>query len=167
MYSSLRFSLAVVPAALFLSMSGSASAQGLDQYGGTTSLRCAGGAKPQFYSEKIGSRWWLCTPAGNAFFLKGIYNVQATDSGVDYQGVALASVINAKYATGATNNSTLNWALQAVRRMKSWGFNTLSEYSSAYTWPVSTDPRWGTADNTIPEKIPFITIVRPAAWMST
>lgn len=48
---------------------GSAAAQRnvLDQYGGITAIRCTGGAKPHFYPEQIGNRWWICDPAGNGF----------------------------------------------------------------------------------------------------
>jgi len=140
-------------------------AQTLDQYGGSKSIPCSAGAKPHFYTEKINNRWWLCTPAGNAFFMKGVYNVDMNDTTPDYQGVALSSVIATKYASGATTNSTLNWAAQTVKRLQSWGFNTLGEYASAYTWPVFTDSRWGTPDSTIPAKMPYIVLIRPS-WYS-
>src|SRR6185503_2810739 len=48
----------------------------LDQYGGYKDIPCTAGQKPHFYTEKINNRWWLCTPAGNAFFIKGIYHVE-------------------------------------------------------------------------------------------
>src|SRR6267378_3094342 len=143
---------------------GSAQTQ-LDQYGGSKAIPCSAGAKPHFYTEKINNRWWLCTPAGNAFFMKGVYNVDMNDTTPDYQGVALSSVIATKYASGATTNSTLNWAAQTVKRLQSWGFNTLGEYASAYTWPAFTDSRWGTPDSTIPAKMPYIVLIRPS-WYS-
>src|ERR1700704_2863568 len=93
--------------------------QTLDQYGGSKAIPCSSGAKPHFYTEKINNRWWLCTPAGNAFFMKGVYNVDMNDTTPDYQGVALSSVIATKYASGATTNSTLNWAAQTVKRLQS------------------------------------------------
>jgi len=58
---------------------GSAQTQ-LDQYGGSKAIPCSAGAKPHFYTEKINNRWWLCTPAGNAFFMKGVYNVDMNDT---------------------------------------------------------------------------------------
>lgn len=131
------------------------------------SIQCPGGAQPHFYTAKIGNRWWLCTPAGNAFFMKGVYYVDVNDGAPDYQGVTLTTVIANKYAKGATSNSTLNWALQSVRRLKSWGFNTLNEYSSAYTWATTTDSQWTTSDHAIPERMPFVVIVRPSWYAYT
>ena len=135
--------------------------QPLDEYEGLSAVPCPSGRKPHFYSEKINSRWHLCTPAGNVFWMNGVYAVDASDTSTDYQGISLAGTVAAKYATGVTGNPTLNWALQSVRRLKSWGFNTINEYSSVYLWPTAVDPGWSgqTADSTIPEKLPFTLIV--------
>jgi hypothetical protein len=141
--------------------------QPLDQYGGLVNKRCPDGAQAHFYVQKIDSRWHLCTPAGNAFWMNGVYDIDATDTGTDYQGIALNSVINAKYATGFTTNSTLNWALQSVRRIQSWGFNTIAEDAVAWTLPVGVDSDWGTSDNAIPVKLPFITIAAPSWYAYT
>lgn len=146
---------------------GAALAQRLDAYGGLPTLPCAGGPKPHFYAEKRHDRWWLCTPGGNGFFMKGVYNVNYADSSPDYQGVSLTDVVAAKYAKGETSNSTLNWAIAQVRRLKAWGFNTLNEYASVYTWPTNPDPRWGTADYAIPEKLPFVAQIRPSFYAYT
>ena len=54
---------------------GTPGASGLDQYGGTTSVQCPNGPAAHFYTEKIGNRWWICDPAGNGFFLKGLAHV--------------------------------------------------------------------------------------------
>lgn len=143
----------------------SSQAQQLDSYGGSMQITCSGGKQAHFYAEKVGNRWWLCTPEGQGFFLKGIYNAAATDTATDYQGMALANVIAQKYATGPTTDSTLNWAAQTLNRMQAWGFNTLSENSSPSTWPVTMDARWKTPDQTPPTHMPFVTIVRPS-WYS-
>ena len=58
-------------------------------------------------------------------------------------------------------------ALQSVRRLKSWGFNTLAEYSSDFALPISTDSSWGTPDNAIPLKLPFIFMIRPSTYALT
>jgi hypothetical protein len=133
----------------------------LDPYGGLAGLPCDNGARPHFYVQKIGDRWHFCTPAGNAFWMNGVYTVDASDTTTDYQGISLAKMVSTKYATGATRSATLNWALQTARRLKSWGFNTVNEYSSVYLWPTAVDPGWSSlsADNTIPEKLPFTVIV--------
>ena len=139
--------------------------QGEDVYGGLTSLPCPSGPQAHFYTQKIASRWHLCTPAGNAFWMNSIYHVDATDTGTDYQGIVLASVVAQKYAEGATTNSTLNWSLQTARRMRSWGFNSLAEDAVAWVTPAGVHSDWATADNTIPVKLPFVAIAAPS-WYS-
>src|SRR5579872_774428 len=141
--------------------------QPVDQYGGLTSLPCGKGPQAHFYTQKIGSRWHLCTPAGNAFWMNGVYYADASDSGTDYQGISLANVVNAKYASGFTGNSTLNWGLQTVRRMQSWGFNTVAEYANIWTLPTSSDSDWGTPDSFIPVKLPFVGLVTPSLYTLT
>jgi len=141
--------------------------QPVDQYHGLTNLPCSSGPETHFYTEKIGNRWHLCTPAGNAFWMNGVYHTDASDSGTDYQGIVLADVVNAKYASGLTGNSTLNWALQTTRRMQSWGFNTIAEYASIWTLPTSIHAEWGTADSTIPVKLPFVAFVAPSLYSLT
>ena len=160
-----RLGLMIAGIATACSWQALADAQTLDAYGGTTSVKCTAGPAAHFYTEKIGNRWWLCTPAGNGFFMKGVYNVNYTDSAPDYQGVIETNVLAQKYATGLTNNSTLNWALESANRLQSWGFNTAGEYSSAYLWPVVTESQWGTPDNAIPVKLPYVMQVRPS-WYS-
>jgi hypothetical protein len=135
--------------------------QPTDIYGGLSNLPCGNGAKAHFYVQRVASRWHFCTPAGNAFWMNGVYTVDASDTTTDYQGVSLASTMATKYATGVTTSSTLNWSLQTVRRLKSWGFNTDNEYSSVYLWPTAVDYGWNalSADRTIPEKLPFTLII--------
>src|SRR5262249_6750571 len=48
---------------------------GVDAYGGATSVHCASGAAAHFYTEKIGDRWWVCDPAGNGFFIRGVWYI--------------------------------------------------------------------------------------------
>ena len=52
------------------------------------------GAAAHFYTEKIGNRWWICDPAGNGFFLKGVYDIVANNNNDQ------TSFIQAKYAAG-------------------------------------------------------------------
>lgn len=127
-----------------------------DQYGGFTSLPCPNGPQANFYTQKIGKRWHLCTPAGNAFWMNSVYNADASDSGTDYQGNVLSNLVQSKYASGFTGNSTLNWGLQTVRRLKSWGFTSLAEYANAWTLPIATNGDWTTPDASIPVKLPFV-----------
>ncbi len=124
------------------------AAQQLDVYGGITAVRCRSGSAPHFYTQKIGSRWWICDPAGNGFFLKGVYDVVANNNSAE------TTFIQTKYAF-PLSNWTANWALQQVRRLHAWGFNMVADYSIAELTPSTTDSAWGTSDNTIPIKMPF------------
>jgi len=57
---------------LFALVAAPAQAQ-YDTYGGWTKLK--GKKTGFFHTEQIGGRWWLVTPEGNAFFLKGVASV--------------------------------------------------------------------------------------------
>ena len=135
----------------------------LDAYGGLRDVRCSGGKRPHFYAEKSGQRWHLCTPAGNRFWLSGVFYVNPA-SGNDYQGIDNAKLVDSKYATGLTPVSTLNWAYQSLLRLRAWGFNALGEYSSVYTRPTHVDARWPTPDRTIPVRFPFTLQLNPILY---
>jgi hypothetical protein len=131
--------------------------QALDPYGGLKSLKCQT-ATGYFHVEKLGSRWWFCTPAGNAFFMEGVY---AVASGVD------ASYLNAvkrKY------RDTSTWAEETNQRLKSWGFNTLGLYAQVSNRPSFVDPSYPTdssGSRSQPVKLPFLINVRPALYSMT
>src|SRR5713101_61735 len=125
---------------------------GLDQYGGVTSVACPNGPKPHFYTQKIGDRWWLCDPAGNGFFMKGVAYI---DSNVDSSQNTLNQT---KYATGPYTGPgqwIFNWDLEMMHRLQAWGFNTVADSSYGGLWPVTVNNQWNTSDNTIPNKLPF------------
>ena len=140
------------------------AAYALDAYGGLAGVPCPSGRKPHFYAERIGRDWRLCTPAGHVFWMSGVYHVDASDSGADDQGIVLSNLVAQKYAAGPARNASLNWALASVRRLKSWGFNTLAEYANAWTLPVAVHSDWGTEDNTIPQKMPFVAFAAPSLY---
>ncbi len=140
--------------------SSAAGESGLDAYGGTIAIQCPAGPKAHFYTQKIGNRWWLCDPAGNAFFLRGVYDVTWTDS------TTLTNKVKRKYASGSNRDWQANWGLQSVRRLELWGFDTLSEYSSEYTWP-GMRANWRTSDGTIPQKMPFLFYENPSLYSLT
>jgi hypothetical protein len=120
---------------------------GLDSYGGTTSVTCSSGPAAHFYTQKIGNRWWVCDPQGNGFFIKGVWNAIPNTN-------RTTGAIQSKYV-GPLSSWTANWALEQVRRMQSWGFNTVADYAISELWPGTVDPAWGNATNTIPIKLPF------------
>ncbi len=147
-----------------------------DQYGGITELACSNGPAPHFYTQKINGRWWLCTPAGNAFWMRGVYDVDASDTEADYQGVFEygtactsaspasvsdpCSVVEQKYG-----DASVTWGPQTVQRLKAWGFNTTAEYSSLYVQPTATNPAWtSTSDESNPQKMPFTGLVWPSHY---
>ena len=73
----------------------------LDQYGGWKKIK--GTPTGFFHTEKIGERWWIITPDGNGYIIKG---VQYMPSG---EGERVPPV-------------------SAEQRIKDWGFNTVSHY---------------------------------------
>ena len=147
----------------------------LDLYGGTQQLACLNGPASHFYVQKVNGRWWMCTPAGNAFWLKGVYHVDASDNVADYQGVILdgsacttgtlpsvkspCSIVVAKYG-----DANVTWGPQSVRRLNSWGFNATAEYSSLYVQPTTTSSSWNTSDQSNPQKMPFTGLVWPSHY---
>lgn len=111
-------------------------AQPLDQYGGFKDLPAPGGATGFFRVAKAGNRWMLVTPDGNQFWMMGMFNV----------GLPNVQARDAKYG-GAPQ-----WARQTMQRLKSWGFNTVCEYSNANMLPTRTD------------KMPFVAMSRPSFY---
>ncbi|MDE2019848.1 MAG: hypothetical protein KGJ13_05900, partial [Patescibacteria group bacterium] len=110
----------------------------LDQYGGRSDASCQGGAQPHFYTEKIGSQWYLCTPAGHPMWAQGAYAVGP-------QGNATV-----KYGSDAAANDS------TIARLKAWGFNFLDTYSTVGVQP------WNNSD-----KLPTIWVVRPGGYGMT
>jgi len=95
-----------------------------DRYGGWAGLQ--GKRTGFFHTQKLGGRWWLITPDGNAFFSAGVYCVRI--SGIpDVRTGRRAYRENCLFAHG----SEKEWARVAVRRVGGWGFNTIGDWSSA------------------------------------
>ena len=106
----------------------------LDQYGGNPALPCTGGQRAHFYTEKINSRWWLCTPDGNTFFENNAFNIAANNGDAHTpgpQGKSYNTVVQSKYGNA---NDYSAWAEAQIARLKAWGFNTIGEYSDWYVW---------------------------------
>jgi hypothetical protein len=139
--------------------------QPTDKYGGLINKTCTNGPRAHFYTQKMGGRWYLCTPAGNVFWMNGIFAV-GQDNGTDYQGIRTSTLTNAKYATGFSSNSTLNWALSVVRREQSWGFNANAVTLNLYVQPNTVHPSWPTSDHTIPVKLPYVVFVSASNYAS-
>jgi agarase len=128
---------------------GAAAAQDLDQYGGYRDQ--PGAPTGHFRVEKRGSRYVFATPEGNAFWMRAVYGIDITDGGSAY-----VSALKAKYGEAFWEPFVQN----AVRRLRSWGFNTIGEYSSNYALPVVSYYRgWSN-----PEKMPFIRLIQPSYY---
>jgi len=80
-----------------------------DQFGGRTDMPCAQ-ATGWFHTEQINTRWWLCTPSGNAFFMQGLTAASCVSSG---------PILAGKYG-GSTNAA----ATDCINEFTSWGFNS-------------------------------------------
>jgi hypothetical protein len=93
------------------------SVAALDQYGGRTDIKCAQ-ATGWFHAEEINSRWWLCTPLGNAFFFQGI-------------GAWSFPGNSPKYGNNANTA-----ALATQTEFMSWGFNAVGEKTYGLLEPV-------------------------------
>src|ERR1044071_295231 len=98
---------------LFVFFLGSLYAQTFDIYGGVQQSPCTGGTTGYFYTEKVGNRWWLCTPSGNHYFFQGVGGANALASSATKCG------------------SSSNWANSQVSFMKSVGFNAIGELSDS------------------------------------
>ncbi len=121
------------------------SAARVDMFGGVIALHSAKGGTGNWRTEKIGKRWVMITPAGNAFWMTGIWGVTG-DTRDDERGGNYNQRVSAKYRS----NPTI-W-LQANRRLRSWGFNSVGPWSYRMVLPTDNEPEWG---GTQPVKFPY------------
>ncbi len=123
----------------------------LDPHGGCSEVTIAGARSTVFHLGRLGHRIVLVTPEGHAFWMLAAYSVDLSDGGLAYE-----TAVHEKYGNSAV------WARQSVRRLRSWGFNVIGEYSrggESSVLPLST---YNNPPNS--EKMPFIRFIRPAAW---
>ena len=119
----------------------------LDQYGGSTRLPCTN-KTGHFILTKIGNRWWFCTPAGNVFVSMSVGGVgpipKATN---DCENVNTYPIYIRKYGDASSN-----WGSQTLKRMTTWGFNSVGQDSVGFVHPGGKQP--------IP--LPYLTEPKPA-----
>lgn len=130
-----------------LVFAGPSLSQTLDRYGGREDLGCAA-KSAGWHPEKLGSRWWICTPAGHGIFLQDIEFVSATD---DVANKKMLSKYGDVYA----------WSEATLQRMRAWGFNTIGAYAYQVVLPTATDST-GRPFHSI--KLPFFGEVRPSFY---
>lgn len=116
----------------------------LDQYGGYTDLPIK--EKSNAWSTaKIGNRWFLVTPDGNAFISLGVY---CLGDGND----AYYNNWTTKYAPGE-GTVTEDFCHAQLKRLRAWGFNSILEYYYANCGPY--DGAVGATDENKTPVFPF------------
>jgi len=100
----------------------------LDRYGGVKALHSPRGGTGRFRVEKFGGHWMFVTPDGNAFWMLGVQNITPSGSVTDGK-IVYDNVILSKYGNREA------WGEYQVRRLESWGFNTVADYSSTKVYP--------------------------------
>jgi hypothetical protein len=151
--------LGVLLCSLALVLAGYAQSAGpsrVDKYGG---LFKVGPGTGYFRTLKVGDRWFLVTPEGNAFFMIGMYGAGALTATADDMGGSHAQRVRKKYG-----DSDLTFCPQANRRLLSWGFNALEINSCHWSFPAETHSNWPHGEQ--PVKIPFVGIISPALYTS-
>ncbi|MGH9728530.1 MAG: putative Ig domain-containing protein, partial [Candidatus Acidiferrales bacterium] len=130
----------------------------LDQYGGRQDIKCAT-VTPYFHLEKINNQWFFCDALGNALVSMSVGAVLTNGNPTnDCNGINTYPIYIAKY--GDTN---VNWGWQTLKRMISWGFNSVGQDSGGNTlpWQTSNKGVWPGGKQPIP--IPYITEIRPGS----
>ena len=124
-----------------------------DEYGGLRNgptLKASG----YFRTQKVGSKWWLVTPTGHLFFSVGVDSVYTTNetriSGREHLfgwTPPKHGRLSSQLHSGANGEQSYNfyeanlerkyrqgymqtWKDVTARRLKSWGFNTLGNWSA-------------------------------------
>ena len=134
-------------------LSSPAHSQTLDRFGGRKDIICTSSPK-KWHTEKLGDRWWICTPEGHGLFLQDVENINLTD------GTA-QNVMTKKYG------SVANWSEATLQRMKAWGFNAIGDYAYNAIWPLSNEsglPTEARGGHSHAVKLPFFASTRPSFY---
>jgi hypothetical protein len=149
LFSLFRRLPAAVALALAVSALPAAAQTPIDPYGGV--VRNVAPATGFFQVKQVGDRWMFVTPDGNGMWMTAVFGVISPD------WLNMKERIAAKY--GAEPDWILrHWRVHTARRLKGWGFNTLSAY---HHWGLRPGPR---ADPN-PEAMPYIHIINPARYV--
>jgi hypothetical protein len=122
-----------------------------DKFGGLTALPSPAGGTGFFRIEEAtrgnGSikRWNFVSPLGNAMYVRGVQN--ATYS-------FLERAVMEHYGDNRTG-----WFTRTLKRIQSWGFNAIADYSHLAFLPVG-NTAGGSKGASV--KMPFIMMLRPA-----
>ena len=118
---------------LLLNTSFSFAEDGFDRYGGWEKLK--GEANGFFHSENINGQWWLVTPEGNVFLSIGVNIVRFEGDYAPKLGFSpYQKNVSRKY------RSEDEWQRETLRRLGTWGFNTIGSWSSRFKIPELNKP---------------------------
>jgi hypothetical protein len=143
-FSSLRTAVLIAAFSFIIIQPQNIFAQTLDPFGGYASIPVKGGATGSFRVGQLGDKWVLVTPDGNAFWMRGVADITGNVS-PSQEAAILAKYGKAWWTSGGP------FFQQAIVRLRSWGMNTIGEYSAPLAWP---DPN--------PDSMPFIQILNPS-----
>ncbi|MBQ2733781.1 MAG: DNRLRE domain-containing protein [Clostridia bacterium] len=96
-----------------------ATAHTLDKYGGSTALKLT--KTGFFHTERVGERWYLVTPEGNAYFDAAVANVTASNASE-----------GAKTAFKELYGTEQVWAKKTVELLKDNGFYSMGGWSKPH-----------------------------------
>lgn len=129
----------------------------LDQYGGRTDIKCAT-VTPYFHLEKINSKWFFCDPLGNGYISMNVSAVTPNGNPTpDCNGVNTYPIYATKYG-----DTTYNWGFQTLRRITSWGFNSVGQDSSGHVGPNDTCSGCAWPVGVQPIPVPYVLEDKPA-----
>lgn len=132
----------------------------LDKYGGEVGHACAGGALGYFYLHKDAGRWHFCDPLGNVFVSMSVSAVNMNPNPTDdCSGANTYDIYTRKYGN---TNTAYNWGWEALRRITSWGFNSIGQDSVSHVEPFDTCSSCNWPNKMQPIPLPYLTEMKPA-----
>lgn len=92
-------------------------------------------SQAQFFTvTKRDNTWWLLDPSGNRFFSTGVNVVDIGPAPAEFDSS------NPSYCGLCFYPSADQWAKDTIKRLNSWGFNTIGSYSGEHIIKNSSQP---------------------------
>ena len=161
----MRRSILCIAILAFLALVRIPAAAATDPYGGITELKIPGAPTGRWsvatLTQADGTRRLVfVTPAGNAFWLRGVYALNTSGSVITLPGYPAGYTHDQRAIEKAGSRGA--WLAYTVKRVRSWAFNTVADYSHNLAYPIADD--FGNAGS---EKVAFTQIQRPAYYSVT